>query len=55
MPAPLLGSTPARAAMPKANHDTWPKPEEIAETIAFLVSPGNKVTRGGVVPVYGQF
>ncbi|MCP4328143.1 MAG: SDR family NAD(P)-dependent oxidoreductase [Alphaproteobacteria bacterium] len=54
--APSIIDTAAnREAMPKANHDTWPKPEEIAETIAFLVSPGNQVTRGGIVPVYGKF
>jgi NAD(P)-dependent dehydrogenase (short-subunit alcohol dehydrogenase family) len=54
--APSIIDTPAnRKAMPKANFDKWPKPEEIAETIAFLVSPRNKVTRSGVVPVYGRF
>lgn len=54
--APSIIDTPAnRGAMPDADHDVWPKPEEIAETIAFLVSPDNKVTRGGVVPVYGRF
>lgn len=54
--APSIIDTAAnRAAMPDATHDAWPKPDEIAETIAFLVSPANKVTRGGVVPVYGKF
>lgn len=54
--APSIIDTPAnRKAMPKANFETWPKPEEIAETIAFLVSPDNKVTRGSLVPVYGRF
>ena len=54
--APSIIDTAAnRAAMPDANHDIWPEPDEIAETIAFLASPANKVTRGGVVPVYGQF
>lgn len=54
--APSIIDTPAnRAAMPDADHETWPTPEEIAETIAFLVSPDNKVTRGGVMPVYGRF
>ncbi len=41
--------------MPDADHDAWPTPEEIAETIAFLVSPDNRVTRSGVIPVYGRF
>jgi NAD(P)-dependent dehydrogenase (short-subunit alcohol dehydrogenase family) len=41
-------------AMPKADHASWPKVEEVAATIAFLASPENKVTRGAVVPVYGR-
>lgn len=53
--APSIIDTPAnRAAMPKADHSAWPKPEEIAATIAFLASPDNKVTTGGVVPVPGR-
>ena len=28
--------------------------DEVARTILFLGSPDNKVTRGAVVPVYGQ-
>ena len=52
---PSIIDTPAnRAAMPKANHTAWPKPEEIAETISFLGSPQNAVTRGALVPVYGR-
>jgi NAD(P)-dependent dehydrogenase (short-subunit alcohol dehydrogenase family) len=53
--APSILDTPAnRAAMPKANFNTWPKAEEVAATILFLASPENKVTRGAVVPVYGK-
>jgi len=53
--APSIIDTPAnRAAMPKADHEAWPKPEEIAATIAFLASPDNKVTTGAVVPVPGR-
>jgi NAD(P)-dependent dehydrogenase (short-subunit alcohol dehydrogenase family) len=52
---PSIIDTPAnRAAMPDAGHDAWPKPEEIAETIAFLASPQNLATRGALVPVYGR-
>lgn len=43
-----------RAAMPKADHAAWPKPGELAETIAFLASPQNTVTSGALVPVYGR-
>lgn len=50
--APSIIDTPAnRAAMPKADHASWPKPDEIAATIAFLASPENKVTTGAIVPV----
>src|ERR1041385_8669732 len=53
--APSIMDTAAnRAAMPKADFAVWPKVEEVAATIAFLASPENKVTRGGIVPVYGR-
>jgi NAD(P)-dependent dehydrogenase (short-subunit alcohol dehydrogenase family) len=53
--APSIIDTPAnRAAMPQADHAAWPKPEEIAATIAFLASPANQVTTGAVVPVSGK-
>ncbi len=52
---PSIIDTPAnRAGMPQADHAAWPKPEEIAATIAFLASPDNQVTTGGAVPVYGR-
>lgn len=52
---PSTIDTPAnRAAMPKADHDTWPKPEEIAEAIAFLASPENTLTSGTLLPVFGR-
>jgi NAD(P)-dependent dehydrogenase (short-subunit alcohol dehydrogenase family) len=40
--------------MPDADYAAWPKPEEIAETVAFLASPQNTATRGALVPVYGR-
>lgn len=53
--APSILDTPAnRKAMPKADHAAWPKVEDVAQTILFLASPANKVTRGAVVPVYGR-
>lgn len=52
---PSIMDTPAnRKAMPDANHDSWPKVSEVAEAIAFLVSPANKLTSGALVPVYGR-
>lgn len=53
--APSTMDTPAnRQAMPKADFALWPKLEEVAATILFLASPDNRVTRGGIVPVYGK-
>ncbi|MGE0260991.1 MAG: SDR family oxidoreductase, partial [Alphaproteobacteria bacterium] len=52
--APSILDTPAnRAAMPDADHSQWVKPDAVAEVIAFLASPDNRVTRGAVIPVYG--
>ena len=53
--APSMFDTPRnRADMPDADHSAWPTPAEVAETIAFLASPENATTRGGVIPVYGR-
>ena len=43
-----------RKAMPKAKHENWVKPADIARTLAFLCSDQNQVTSGVVVPVYGR-
>jgi NAD(P)-dependent dehydrogenase (short-subunit alcohol dehydrogenase family) len=50
----IMDTPPNRAAMPQADYAAWPKVEEVAATILFLASPDNKVSRGGVVPVYGR-
>ena len=51
---PSIMDTPAnRKAMPDADFANWPKVEEVAEAIAFLVSPKNALTSGALVPVYG--
>jgi NAD(P)-dependent dehydrogenase (short-subunit alcohol dehydrogenase family) len=53
--APSILDTPQnRAAMPSADFTAWPKVEDVASTIAFLAGPGNRVTRGAVVTVYGR-
>lgn len=52
---PSVIDTPAnRQSMPKADHENWPKPAEIAATLVHLASPANAVGRGALVPVYGQ-
>jgi NAD(P)-dependent dehydrogenase (short-subunit alcohol dehydrogenase family) len=53
--APSIMDTPVnRKDMPKVDFDKWPKVEEVAQTILFLASPDNRVTRGAIVPVYGK-
>ena len=52
--APSVLDTPAnRVAMPDTDHRRWVSPADLAEVITFLASPGNRVTRGAVIPVYG--
>ena len=52
---PSIIDTPAnRAAMPAADHASWPSPRAIGEAIAFLASPANTLTSGALVPVYGR-
>lgn len=48
----VLNTAANRAAMPDAPHHLWVAPEAIAQLIAFLASPDNRVTRGAVIPVY---
>jgi len=50
----IMDTKANRAGMPDADFDTWPKVEEVAETIAFLASPANALTSGALVPVYGR-
>ncbi|MGH7075915.1 MAG: SDR family NAD(P)-dependent oxidoreductase [Stellaceae bacterium] len=53
--APATLDTPAnRQAMPKADVAKWAALGDVAQTILFLASPENRVTRGAIVPVYGR-
>jgi NAD(P)-dependent dehydrogenase (short-subunit alcohol dehydrogenase family) len=52
---PSVIDTPAnRAAMPKADHERWVKPAEIAAVISHLLSPDASPTSGAAIPVYGR-
>jgi NAD(P)-dependent dehydrogenase (short-subunit alcohol dehydrogenase family) len=52
---PSVIDTPAnRAAMPKADHDRWVKPAEIAGVIAHLLSRDSAPISGAAIPVYGR-
>ena len=50
----IIDTQANRDAMPSADFSAWPTTDEIAQTIAFLASPQNAVTRGALVPVFGQ-
>ncbi|HKD96690.1 MAG TPA: SDR family oxidoreductase [Micromonosporaceae bacterium] len=52
---PSIIDTPAnRAAMPDAAHDRWPKADQIAGVVAFLVSADAALISGAAIPVYGR-
>jgi NAD(P)-dependent dehydrogenase (short-subunit alcohol dehydrogenase family) len=49
---PSIIDTPAnRAALPRANHDAWPKVGEIARTYLYLALPESRLVNGAAVPV----
>ena len=53
--APSTVDTPAnRAAWPDAKHECWVSPDNVAETISFLVSDAAGDVRGAWLPVYGS-
>lgn len=52
---PSIIDTPQnREAMPDASFDDWVTPEELAETIAFLLSPAASGITGALIPVVGR-
>jgi len=52
---PSIIDTPAnRRAMPTADFNTWPKPEQIARVVLFLCSKDADVIHGAAIPVYGN-
>jgi NAD(P)-dependent dehydrogenase (short-subunit alcohol dehydrogenase family) len=49
---PSIIDTPEnRAALPKANHDAWPKARDIALNYVFLASPDSGLVNGAAIPV----
>jgi NAD(P)-dependent dehydrogenase (short-subunit alcohol dehydrogenase family) len=50
----IIDTAANRQAMPNADFDSWPKPEEIAQVILFLCSEHAAVVQGAAVPVYGN-
>lgn len=52
---PAVIDTPAtRAAMPFADYVDWPRPEDIAPVVEFLLSEEAGVISGAAIPVYGR-
>ena len=52
---PSIIDTPGnRADMPKADHDRWVKPQDIARVIAFLLTDAASAVTGALVPVTGK-
>jgi NAD(P)-dependent dehydrogenase (short-subunit alcohol dehydrogenase family) len=50
----IIDSAENRAAMPEAKFDKWPKAEQIASVIAFLLSDEAGLINGAAIPVYGK-
>lgn len=50
----IMDTRANRRAMADADFAKWASLDEVAQTVAFLASPDNGATRGGLVPVYGR-
>lgn len=49
---PSIIDTPAnRAALPRADHASWPKVPDIARSYLYLADPGSALVNGAVLPV----
>jgi NAD(P)-dependent dehydrogenase (short-subunit alcohol dehydrogenase family) len=49
---PNIIDTPVnRAALPNANHDAWPKADEVAQTYVYLAQPESRLVNGAAIPV----
>ena len=52
---PSVVDTPQnRAAMPRANPETWVRPEQIAALLSFLGSEASAAVTGALIPIYGR-
>jgi NAD(P)-dependent dehydrogenase (short-subunit alcohol dehydrogenase family) len=52
---PSVVDTPQnRAAMPRANFETWVRPDQIAALLSFLGSEASAAVTGALIPIYGK-
>jgi NAD(P)-dependent dehydrogenase (short-subunit alcohol dehydrogenase family) len=49
----IIDTEANRKAMPGADYAKWPKPEDLAKVVLFLLSDDSKVVHGAAIPVYG--
>ena len=49
----IIDTEANRKAMPGADYAKWPKPDDLARVILFLLSDDAKVVHGAAIPVYG--
>ncbi len=49
----IIDTDANRKAMPNADFAKWPKPEDIANVVLFLLSDESRVVHGAAIPVYG--
>jgi NAD(P)-dependent dehydrogenase (short-subunit alcohol dehydrogenase family) len=49
----IIDTETNRKAMPGAAFDKWPKPEDLAKVVLFLLSDEAKVIHGAAIQVYG--
>ena len=50
----IMDTAANRRAMPDADFSKWPTVQQVAQAIVFLASPGNALTSGALLPVYGK-
>jgi NAD(P)-dependent dehydrogenase (short-subunit alcohol dehydrogenase family) len=50
----IIDTAANRQAMPQANFSAWPKPDEIARVVLFLLSDEARVIHGASIPVFGN-
>jgi NAD(P)-dependent dehydrogenase (short-subunit alcohol dehydrogenase family) len=49
----IIDSPGMREAMPKAKHERWVKPDQIADTLLYLASEPASAVNGAIVPCFG--